>query len=85
MKDWLVAVLPHGSQLSLLEFREPALLALVLIAPAIFGMARRLPARLTYSDLGLVALPARSLRLRLANLPALALALAVVCLSLIHI
>jgi len=64
-----------------LELRDPAFLAAALLAPVVFALAARLPASVTYSSLGLVDRAPRSLRVRLARLPAWLLALAVVALA----
>ena len=58
------------------EFRDPWFLLAALVAPVIYILASRLPAVVTYSSLQLMAGGPRSWRLRLANLPALLLALA---------
>jgi Ca-activated chloride channel family protein len=64
-----------------LELRDPFFLLAVALAPLVFALAARLPATLTYSSLAIVSLAPRSLRARLARLPALLLALAVVALA----
>ncbi len=66
---------------SLLEFRDPLFLLIGLAAPAVYWLAARLPAVITYSSLSLVDSGSRSLRTRVAKLPALLLALAVVALT----
>jgi Ca-activated chloride channel family protein len=64
-----------------LELRDPLFLLAALLAPAVYVLASRLPAVVTWSSLGLVDVAPRSLRTRLARLPALLLSLAVVCLA----
>ena len=66
--------------LASLEFREPLLLALALLALPAFLLARRDPGRLTFSSLELLPAGARSWRARLAWLPDAMLALALVAL-----
>lgn len=63
------------------EFRDPLLLAFALLAPLVFLLAARLPSVVTVSTLSHFARAPRSLRSRLAKLPALLLALATVVLS----
>jgi len=62
------------------ELRDPILLAVGLLAPLVYWLTSRLPAAVTYSNLGLVEGP-QSLRTRLAWLPAAALALATLALA----
>jgi len=61
--------------------RDPLFLLAALLAPLVYVLAARLPSSVTYSSLGLVRDAPRSLRARLALLPALLLALAVVLLA----
>ncbi len=63
------------------ELRDPLFLLVGMLAPLVFVLASRLPASVTYSSLALVEGSPRSLRSRLAPLPALLLALAVLCLA----
>ncbi len=67
--------------LSGFELRDPLFLLVALLAPVVYVLASRLPAVVTYSSLALLDRAPRSLRLRLARLPALLLALAVVALA----
>ena len=64
-----------------LSLRDPLFLLAALLAPVVFVLAARLPAVVGYSSLAWVAGAPRSLRARLARLPALLLALAVVALA----
>jgi len=64
-----------------LELRDPWFLGIALLAPAVYWMASRLPSVVTYSSLALLDAAPRSLRSRLAELPAILLALAVVALA----
>jgi Ca-activated chloride channel family protein len=64
-----------------LELRDPLFLVAALTAPIVYVLAARLPSAVTYSSLSVVAAAPRSARSRLAHLPALLLALAVVALS----
>lgn len=64
-----------------IEFREPWLLVLGLLAVPVFLWARRSPGRVLFSSLSLVPARITSWRVRLAWLPDLALALAVLGLS----
>ena len=66
--------------LASLEFREPLLLALALLALPAFLLARRDPGRVVFSSLTLLPVGARSWRARLAWLPDAMLALALVAL-----
>ncbi len=66
--------------LSALEFREPALLLLALLAIPVYLLARRAPGRVVFSSLALLPRGNRGLRARVAWLPDAALALAVVAL-----
>ena len=63
------------------ELRDPLFLLAALLAPAVYVLAARLTAVVTWSSLALVDIGPRSLRARLARLPALCLALAVLCLA----
>jgi Ca-activated chloride channel family protein len=65
-----------------LEWRDPLFLLGALLAPLVYALAARLPASLTYSSLALARRGPRSLRARLANLPAVLLGLAIVLLAL---
>jgi Ca-activated chloride channel family protein len=64
-----------------LELRDPLFLLVGLLAIPVYLLAARLPAAVTYSSLALVEGAPRSLRTRLAKLPAGLLALAVLLLS----
>jgi len=63
------------------ELRDPIFLVLAVLALPVYLLAARLPASVTYSSLALVEGASRSLRVRLALLPAALLALAVVALA----
>lgn len=63
------------------ELRDPLFLLAALLAPLVYVLASRLPASVTWSSLALVSGAPRSLRARLAAVPALMLALAVVALA----
>jgi Ca-activated chloride channel family protein len=63
------------------ELRDPLFLLLGLLAPLVYSLASRLPATVTYSSLEIVDGAPRSLRTRLARLPALLLALATLALA----
>jgi Ca-activated chloride channel family protein len=63
------------------QLRDPWFLLAALLAPLVFWLARRTPAAVTYSTLGLLDAAPRSLRSRLTSLPPLGLALAVVAMS----
>jgi len=65
-----------------LEFREPALLLLVLLAIPVFLMAKRAPGRVLFSSFALLPSGGRGWRARLAWLPDALLALSVVALVL---
>lgn len=67
--------------MSNVELRDPILLAFALLAPIVFFLAARLPSVITVSTLSHMDGAPRSLRSRLARLPALLLALATVVLS----
>jgi Ca-activated chloride channel family protein len=64
-----------------LEFRDPLFLLVGLAAPLLWWLAARLPSAVVYSSLALADRAPRSLRMRLAGLPALGLALAWLVLS----
>ena len=66
--------------MSALEFREPALLLLVLLAIPVFLLARRAPGRVLFSSLTLLPRAVAGWRSRLAWLPDALLALALVAL-----
>jgi Ca-activated chloride channel family protein len=63
------------------ELRDPLLLAFALLAPVVYALASRLPSVVTVSTLSHFHGAPRSLRSRLAKLPALLLAAATVVLS----
>ena len=64
-----------------LDLRDPIFLLVGLLAVPVYLLAARLPSVVTYSSLSLVDAAPRSLRTRLATLPAALLALAVVALA----
>ncbi|QDV86460.1 VWA domain-containing protein [Planctomycetes bacterium TBK1r] len=64
-----------------IELRDPAFLLLALLAPFVFWLARHNPSRIRYSSVAIVEAAPRSLRARLAGLPALLMALAVLLIS----
>lgn len=64
-----------------MELRDPLLLLLLLLAPAVYFWASRSAGRVRYSDLAAAEAAPRSLRVRLASLPAILLALAAACLA----
>ena len=64
--------------LATLEFREPLLLLLALLAVPVYGLSRRVPGRVVFSSLAVLPRRGSSLRSRLAWLPDAAVALAVV-------
>jgi Ca-activated chloride channel family protein len=64
-----------------LELRDPVFLWVGLLAIPVYLLAARLPSSVTYSSLGLLDAAPRSLRMRLAALPALLLAVAVLALA----
>lgn len=68
--------MPELPLLEGLAFRDPWFLLAALLAPVVFWLASRLPARLEYSSLAIVAAAGGSWRARLRWLPAAALALA---------
>ena len=59
---------------STIELRDPLFLLAGLLAPLVYAMAARSPATLTYSSTVLIDAAPRSLRVRLATLPAALLA-----------
>ena len=63
------------------ELREPLFLLLIVLAPVVYALAARLPASVTYSSLSLVDRAPGSWRTRIARLPPLLLAFAVVALA----
>ncbi|MCP4700046.1 MAG: VWA domain-containing protein [Gammaproteobacteria bacterium] len=63
------------------ELRDPLFLLAVLAAPVVYLLAVRVPSSITYSSLAVPDTAPRSLRVRLARLPALLLALAAVLLA----
>lgn len=62
-------------------FRDPPLLLALLAAPLVYRLAARAPAAVVFSSLGLVAAGGKSLRARLATLPAWLLAAAAALLA----
>jgi Ca-activated chloride channel family protein len=64
-----------------LELRDPLFLLIALLAPPVYFLAARLPSAVRYSSLVLVDAAPRSLRTRLAALPAALLAVAVLALA----
>ncbi len=62
------------------EFKDPWFFALLLLVPAVYWLATRSKSVLTYSSLELVANAPRSVRQRLANLPAVLMCLGAVAL-----
>jgi Ca-activated chloride channel family protein len=63
------------------ELRDPLFLIAGALAPLVYWLAARMPAVLTYSSLALVDVAPRSVRARLAKLPALLLAVATLALA----
>jgi len=63
------------------EFRDPLLLIVALIAPLIFVVASRSASAVRYSSLSIPDRSPRSWRVRLAKLPAVLTALAIVSLA----
>lgn len=63
------------------ELRDPLFLLVAVLALPVYWLASRLPAVVTYSSLDLVEGAPRSLRSRLASLPAILLAVAIVALA----
>jgi Ca-activated chloride channel family protein len=68
-------------ELGALELRDPIFLLLALLALPVYLLAARLPATVTYSSLAIVDHAPRSLRVRLASLPAALLAASVALLA----
>ncbi len=64
-----------------MEFRDPWLLSLVLLAPIVMWIARRSPAALRFSSLADLDRVRPTWRVRLAILPSLLIGLAIVCLA----
>ena len=64
------------------ELRDPWFLLTAMLAPLVYWLAARSPAAVTYSTLRLVDRAPRSLRARLARLPAVLLAVATLALAL---
>ncbi len=64
-----------------LEFRDPLFLFAGLLAPLIYLLARHMPSRIIYSSLDLPDRIPKTLRVRLASLPAWCLALATLALA----
>ncbi len=69
-------LLPHG-----VELRDPLFLLAALAAPIVYLFARRVSSSLTYSSLAIARDVPKSLRVRLAPLPAILLALAALALA----
>ena len=63
------------------ELRDPLFLLLVLLAPVVYLLASRRSSSVQYSSLSMVSRAPRTLRARLANLPAILLSIAVLALS----
>lgn len=63
------------------ELRDPLFLLAGFLAPLVYLMASRIPARVTYASLALPDRAPASLRVRLAHLPAVLLALATLTLT----
>ncbi|MFV2065330.1 MAG: VWA domain-containing protein [Pirellulales bacterium] len=63
------------------EFRDPWFLLVALAMPLVFWLAARTPAAVRYSSLAIVDRAPRSLRARLAKLPALLVALSIAVLA----
>ena len=59
-----------------LEFRDPVFLVLLILAPLVFGLARRAPSHVGFSSLKLLEHAPDSWRARLLIVPPLGLALA---------
>ena len=85
MLEWLSSIIGPviGTPASLgnIELREPVFLIVMALAPLAFWLADRLPASVNYSSLHIANQAPRSLRLRLASVPAWLIAFAVVSLS----
>jgi Ca-activated chloride channel family protein len=75
--DWL-----RSSTFADLELRDPWLLLLGALVPFVFWAARRIPNSLLYSSLAMADLAPRSVRVRLAWVPAGLVTLAFACLAL---
>jgi Ca-activated chloride channel family protein len=69
-------LLPHG-----VELRDPLFLLAALAAPVVYFLTRRVSSSVSYSSLALAREAPRSLRVRLATLPAWLLALAALALA----
>jgi Ca-activated chloride channel family protein len=69
------------ADLGSLELRDPIFLLVGLLAIPVYLLASRLPSAVTFSSLSLVEGAPRSLRMRMARLPAALLALAVLALA----
>ena len=78
MLEWINSLHPG---LDSFEFREPVLLLMMLAAVPVYLVARRLPAAVTYSSLRIADQAAKSLRVRLSELPAILLALSVLAVA----
>ena len=78
MAEWIASLHPA---LASFEFREPMLLIMALLAAPVYLVARRLPAAVTYSSLHIADRAAKSLRVRLSQLPAILLALSVLAIA----
>lgn len=81
MADWLRVFAGSGAGGTGFELAQPLFLLLALLAPLVFVRAQRPPAHVLFSSLDLVRTPRRSLRERLAWIPAALLAAAVVLLA----
>ena len=64
-----------------MELRDPWFLTLLLLAPIVVGLARRVPSALRFSSLAVVDRAGPTWRVRLSSLPALLSGLAVACLA----
>ena len=71
----------EGASLAHGEFRDPLFLLAGLLAPVVYRLAVRVSSAVTYSSLSLPDAAPRSLRCRLAPLPALLLAVATLALA----
>ena len=71
----------EGANLAHWELRDPLFLLTVLLAPLVYQFAAHIPSAVTYSSLSIVDTAPRSLRARLALLPAVLLALATLFLA----
>lgn len=63
------------------ELKDPWFIALAMLAPLVYLLMRRAKSTVLYSSVTMVRQASRSLRARLAFIPPLTMALAVVCLS----